>query len=1338
MTSRPPERLVPPPAGPAAPVVAAAPISPASPVVDTGEIRCICGFTEDDGFTIQCDSCLVWQHGVCVDVHPNAIPSQYYCERCVPRRARSRTSLPDITSKVLSPVSSDTLADGPGDASTTSAPGRANRFVGPDESGLAAGLQDRRKRPKTPRAASPAGGGGSSQPKLSLSLPRVSEYVTHHSYDPVKGCRLPDSNSDQHTNVIRLLDQVTTHRHRRTEAARHRSQTSPSSADVDPLTVDTIAPPGWDTTTTMDAETLRNPLYKVSARNLSRPAQDPTKRIGLIAESDIPVKRFIAECWGLLLLKSDYIRDLANDYAVLRTPKPFVEFHPHLDLAVDARTMGGKTRFLRRSCRPNAELRSVTLQGADGDDMVHLALFATVDIPRGAEITVAWSWDCTAAAPLSPASPTGQPPATLSKKQVRHLYRTFGNLPCACGSIKGCRINALLDRYSTQIAEETRSGTSPEPARRKAGRPPKSAALVPNGDTAILPRPSSRSQSTAHLGRASVSPRKRKASSASTDRQEAIRPSPSPAFSDARSPRGDPDGNMTIDHTQLAHQLNTSSEAAGALSREERKLRDTMALFERMEQKRTKDKHRQTSPPVVDRTVSGGGRRKRSRLDGPTGSPDHDGVDIDVDSISSPTSPDPRRARPGATDDIPAQLRCGLKKFYVQCYLARAAAAEVAKVKVEAHEVEKVEPGLSRSSDITEASVEVVASVPRPSSPVPEATVGPVEPPPPPTLPLTEPSSEAAMPVDEPVGSSDTESTIDIDSAEQQQQQPTIAVCHPPPTSPLLRSLSPVPLSATSPHLAAVASEAPRPLSPAPVVVSLEPSLPVLASTPAPSSLASMETDVAAPSPPESEAEVKPEENTPPPRKKLSLFEYQKRRSLKPNAEATSAQTTSPAVDEPRSSVKAPPVDKLADAKPKNVAEKPPAPPLKTRMSLKEYANLKRRVKTEDADLGDGSASANQADLDAVREELDSIVTRELSGIVAPDVLSRLSTPLPPVSTAEVATVATTTTTVSVADVPASSPVEPAAPADPYQLPELPVAQPPTSPLAKPSPQPLPLVLPVTTAPPEDSSEEGEVPEEADAPTTHRRGPGGSISRPTTPSTASGHGPFPLPESVPLSRRTSLQDSLNSRSWNGGTFPHRSPRESGDHLHPRDGGSPDRPGSHHHHHHPRGFHGPPGGDSFVPSRKPMSHHTGPGPLTPGFGGPGRINVGGHHPSAFGVGPPRINSNTRNVGPPFVPNRTQSYTNGDRLGSPPTVNGGGIGGAHRGYQPRHAHHIVHGSSSHKPPYHGGGSVVHIRNSSPGRPFSPGNPSSHPRHGRNRSPYYGKPGGNNGQPPPPPPY
>ncbi|KAJ9067574.1 Histone-lysine N-methyltransferase 2E [Entomophthora muscae] len=53
--------------------------------IESGVIRCICDLDHDDGFTIQCDSCEVWQHAECVDIEEDRVPKDYYCDLCQPR-----------------------------------------------------------------------------------------------------------------------------------------------------------------------------------------------------------------------------------------------------------------------------------------------------------------------------------------------------------------------------------------------------------------------------------------------------------------------------------------------------------------------------------------------------------------------------------------------------------------------------------------------------------------------------------------------------------------------------------------------------------------------------------------------------------------------------------------------------------------------------------------------------------------------------------------------------------------------------------------------------------------------------------------------------------------------------------------------------------------------------------------------------------------------------------------------------------------------------------------------------------------------------------------------------
>lgn len=47
------------------------------------EIRCICDKNVDRGLMIQCDKCLIWQHGSCLGFKlKDDVPEHWFCERC--------------------------------------------------------------------------------------------------------------------------------------------------------------------------------------------------------------------------------------------------------------------------------------------------------------------------------------------------------------------------------------------------------------------------------------------------------------------------------------------------------------------------------------------------------------------------------------------------------------------------------------------------------------------------------------------------------------------------------------------------------------------------------------------------------------------------------------------------------------------------------------------------------------------------------------------------------------------------------------------------------------------------------------------------------------------------------------------------------------------------------------------------------------------------------------------------------------------------------------------------------------------------------------------------------
>ncbi|KAF9241624.1 hypothetical protein BU15DRAFT_44726 [Melanogaster broomeanus] len=62
-------------------------------VEEQGVTRCICGMNEDDAeggeFMVQCETCNVWQHGLCMGFESEAqlaAAADYYCEECKPER----------------------------------------------------------------------------------------------------------------------------------------------------------------------------------------------------------------------------------------------------------------------------------------------------------------------------------------------------------------------------------------------------------------------------------------------------------------------------------------------------------------------------------------------------------------------------------------------------------------------------------------------------------------------------------------------------------------------------------------------------------------------------------------------------------------------------------------------------------------------------------------------------------------------------------------------------------------------------------------------------------------------------------------------------------------------------------------------------------------------------------------------------------------------------------------------------------------------------------------------------------------------------------------------------
>lgn len=453
---------------------------------DAGIIRCICNFSDDDGFTIQCEKCLVWQHAFCVNVQKHAIPDEYLCDKCDAkprnfdirkaiehqkrRRESERRGLLRERGEELVGVATATTTTTTATTTSTSNSSKkrpsasvststnthqgnnskrrqsvsqvsGNRNTSPPDQ-VSSIKKSRNGVGSNHRVSGPAGSKASLHKALKAASASnnddaqfmdtdsdnddsrmyasvVNVGSTHHSEYAVVEKNIVTS-KEVETVFLATLEEWSHLRSRKRslslssggpsngvvvklEDGKHADDLAAYTLSTDSMTMPTKATTLLDlgNIVSMERESMAHPILKTSVRkvpsaNGSNHALRQTRSsagFGLFADVDVSLGRFLIEFKGEVMLKSVYKADPANKYTLLGTAKPFVAFHPVLDLCVDARRCGNDARFIRRSCRPNAEMRSMVVPGAGPESVVYLGIFAKKQIGRGKEITVGWDWE---------------------------------------------------------------------------------------------------------------------------------------------------------------------------------------------------------------------------------------------------------------------------------------------------------------------------------------------------------------------------------------------------------------------------------------------------------------------------------------------------------------------------------------------------------------------------------------------------------------------------------------------------------------------------------------------------------------------------------------------------------------------------------------------------------------------------------------------------------------------------------------------------------------------------------------------------------------------------------
>ncbi|KAJ2156777.1 SET domain-containing protein 3 [Coemansia sp. RSA 552] len=480
-----------------------------TPDEDQGVIRCICSVDDDDGFTIQCENCLVWQHAVCVGVDQDNVPDEYLCEECNPRNLDIKKAVEYQKRRVNSEYKQVKETR----KRQRYAPAKGRRPEDPAER--------RRRATESKHARTKGTKGTAGRESLSPTAVRAAEKgrdgvsSVDSSYASIEQNAL---GADVQVLFQSVLGQLAEQRHAVSSAAAAVSTAPPPSALVAPDehsgghsspagSADKPAQNGWtiqhdsnagaeDKETGTGAHGNEPPaeeadrgardglpsMVRVTAAELQSPA--PVYRghagkdhgqIGLFARAPIERHRYICEYRGHVVLKAAYKEDPKNYYDLLRTTRPYSHFHEDIDLCVDARRQGSEARFARRSCTANVLLRSM-YTGLGADALIYLGLFAARDIGADEELTVGWQWD-DGELPAVVAMSSSDAEDYLGRPEGRRMSKVwrqvFGGMSCACPD-SSCGVRRL---FAMLGVEESAPKADPNSLlKRRTGRAPKAGA----------------------------------------------------------------------------------------------------------------------------------------------------------------------------------------------------------------------------------------------------------------------------------------------------------------------------------------------------------------------------------------------------------------------------------------------------------------------------------------------------------------------------------------------------------------------------------------------------------------------------------------------------------------------------------------------------------------------------------------------------------------------------------------------------------------------------------------------------------------------------------------------
>ncbi|KFA63972.1 hypothetical protein S40285_05713 [Stachybotrys chlorohalonatus IBT 40285] len=365
-------------------------------------IKCICNFSDDDGNTIYCETCDTWQHIDCF--YPNnreeAIREDFAhsCAECQPRsldRQKAIERILRLRNAVIQevdkkpkrpPSKSHKKKPRPNELQINAHPGstmETGKHTSPSENHPPA------KKAKTSHRPSQSISSHPSKRSPPYNNPRTST-----AHPPSPATTPPD-----------LPDDFLIHHY---SAGFHSLYDEHEVPDAHNNTYASLKIPTALTTWVRHPETMKQEVghtpSEVFQKGLDKLEHKPTLEVKdatrslelgptlrwrfLTTTSPIQKDVPLIELNGEIGFQKDYCADPDNLWADLSSPLPFVFFHPVLPLYIDTRKEGSRARYIRRSCKPNAQLDTYLSE----DTVYHFWLVSDRHIGVDEQITLPWDF----------------------------------------------------------------------------------------------------------------------------------------------------------------------------------------------------------------------------------------------------------------------------------------------------------------------------------------------------------------------------------------------------------------------------------------------------------------------------------------------------------------------------------------------------------------------------------------------------------------------------------------------------------------------------------------------------------------------------------------------------------------------------------------------------------------------------------------------------------------------------------------------------------------------------------------------------------------------------------